>query len=239
MSASPGRARSSAGSSGSQFGYLRQALIAAVVVSGIVFVAAAIAPKGGELQKEGGILESLSVLLWMLAAAIAIGAALQKRLVGNRGLAFWMGCVAGLAGLRELDLHVWLNPDHLGSWGVRFRLDWWWGGSASLWLKLGWATVFVVVAGLLTGPPLRLHRQLLRRLQAGEVVLGLLALSVIFLVLGFLIDDLLRAVRIFDHRSKQLFEETCELVGAAFYATSTLALWQRPTSAPRASSETT
>jgi hypothetical protein len=216
-----------------RFGYLRPSLIAAAVGFGVVLLAAALVPKGVELQKEGGVLESLSVLLWALAAAIAFGATLRKRLTDDRWLAFWMGCIAVLAGLRELDLHVWLNPDHLGSWGVRFRLDWWLGGAASPWFKLGWASVFLGLACLMVYPPLRLRRELLQRLRVGEVVIGLLGLAVIFLALGFIIDDILRPVRFLGHNAKQLIEETSELVGAAFYAASSMAQWRRP--APDAS----
>jgi hypothetical protein len=122
---------------------------------------------------------------------------------------------------------------------VRFRLDWWLGGDASPWLKLGWASVFLVLGCLLIYPPLRLHRELLHRLRAGEVVIGFLALAVIFLALGFIMDDILRPVRLLRHEARQLIEETSELVGAALFAASTLAQWRRPASEANASGEIT
>lgn len=69
-----------------------------------------------------------------------------------------MGTLAILMGIRELDLHVLLNPGnihHLGlgpEQAVRFRIDWWLDAGVSAGLKAVWAVLLLTPVLLLLVP---------------------------------------------------------------------------------------
>lgn len=213
---------------GGRFRYLRWAAAVAAGTALAVAVAAALHPAGDLLYRENGVLENVSVLCWILSCIVAFWAALRSTGPGSRLMAAWTGWLAAVAALRELDLHMLLNPQRLGALGVRYRPAWWMDGSVSFWLKLGWATVFLTFSFLVVYPPLRLRRFLFRLFREGDALTGLLALSVVFLAFGFVVDEILPRVRFVSHVTRQLIEETSETIGAIFYCASMVLQWRRP-----------
>jgi hypothetical protein len=208
--------------------YLRP--VAAIVGIVAVLVAAAhwLSPESDALYREGGVLEDISVGIWFLSALLAVGTMMQFANPRTRLMAVWTSWLALLAALRELDLHIWLNPKHLGEYGVRYRLDWWLSTETSVWLRLGWLLFFVVVIGLAVYPPVRLWKRLLSLLLQGDSLMGFLWVAVIFLLGGFVIDDLLRPVHFVELGTKQLCEETSEMIGALLYFIGMVLHWRRP-----------
>jgi hypothetical protein len=172
------------------------------------------------------VLEDVSLGFWILSCCLALALAIRSSCLTSRHMALWTGWVAVLAALRELDLQVWLNPQHLGALGVRYRLDWWMSGKVSLWLRLGWALGFLAVGFLAIYWPVK-HRRLLWRLaREGELFTGLLVLAVGFLCIGYVMDDILRPVRFASAGTKQLIEETSEMIGAGLYCLGMVFQWR-------------
>ena len=183
---------------------------------------------GLRLHQEQGVIERLSLLFWALSGLVAAWGAARATHRAVRLLAIWLGSLAVLAALREMDAHILVNPRYLGDLGVRFRLDWWTDGNVRVWLKLGWTALFLGVALLTVYPPLKLRRSLWLQTRQGSPAIGLLVAAVGFLAMGFVIDDLLRPVRFINLDIKQLVEETSETIGAALYAVATVLLARRP-----------
>lgn len=214
--------------SGGRFRYVRWAAALTTGTALLVTVTAVLLPSSRVLYREDGVLEDLSVVCWVLSGLAALWAVVRAGGRESRLMAAWTGWVATLAALRELDAHILLNPQHLGAWGVRYRLDWWTNGSVSVWLKLGWGAVFLAALVLVAYPPLRLLRILSDLFWKGDALAGLLVLSVAFLVFGFVIDDILRPVRFVRHDAKQLIEETSEAIGAILFSAGMVLQWRRP-----------
>ena len=169
------------------------------------------------IYRENGVLEIVSVVLWCIGALLGFWAAFRKGTAENRLLAFLMATIALLAALREVDAHIWLNPQHFGPLGVRYRLDWWVYAEVSLAVKLGWALVFLSIMTSLAYPLIRLRRPLYHALRAGAPVPLLILAAVLFLGLGFALDDLLRHSTWVASETRQLMEETAEVLGAVLY----------------------
>jgi hypothetical protein len=210
-----------------RFSCFRWVAAAASGVALTVTLAAVVLPTSEVLVREGGMLEGLSVGLWVLACLAAFVLAVRSSHGNHRLLAAWMGVMAGLAALRELDLHVWLNPKHLGALGVRFRLDWWMSGEVNPWLKVGWMAFSLVIGFVVFYPPAKLRRLLWRRFLEGDTIVGLLVFAAAFLGFGYVIDDILRPVRFLSSGTKQLVEETSEMIGAILYCACTVLQWRR------------
>jgi hypothetical protein len=174
------------------------------------------------LSTEGGVLELLSLFCWGGAVLLAIVAILPKRAQTDRLMAGWTGLLALIAFVRELDLHVALNPEVLGSFGVRYRIDWWLDGDVSLWLKLGWTLFFLGLGVALIYPPWALRGEFIRRVRQGDAMVGLFLLAVTLSLFGFVFDDLLRNTKFSPLAVRQTAEESCEVLGAAAFLASAL-----------------
>jgi hypothetical protein len=204
------------------------ALATAAATAAAVTPAAAPFPVPDLLYRENGVLEMLSAAAWIFSTFASLLALRRCPDRASRLFALWTAWLAALAALRELDLHVYLNPQHLGSLGVRYRLDWWLDGRVSPAIKLGWILLLLGVAALTVYPPTRLCRPLLQLLRHGDPLLRLLIASAAFLALGFVIDDLLRPLRWVGTDTKQLLEETVETLGALLYGAGMVLQWRHP-----------
>jgi hypothetical protein len=185
------------------------------------------------IYRENGVLESLSVTLWCTGALLGFSAAFRTATAENRLLAFLMALIALLAALREIDAHIWLNPQHFGSLGVRYRVDWWMNPEVSLPVKIGWALVFLAITTSVAYPLIRLRRSLYHSVRAGAPIPLLFLAAVLFLGLGFAFDDLLRHSSRVTSATRQLMEETAEVLGAVLYLTAVIVYLREGRIAPR------
>jgi hypothetical protein len=173
------------------------------------------------LVVEGHVLETAQAILWGLAVAVTLVSAVRQPTRFDRCLALWLATLAGLALLRQLELHRYLTL----LFGVRFKTRWLLNSAVPLWSKLLWSGIGVGLAVALVAVPLGLHvtfRALLRRGDAGS---GLLAVAVGCLALAYAWDDLLGRGLIIRKLHSQILEETFELLGAlAFWASTVVSL---------------
>lgn len=216
---------------GSRFRYLRWAAVALVIAVIGVGGAALVLPSTTALSSERGFLEITSCFFWLVAALAAGATIFRWSERADRLTGVWMGCVALLACLRELDAHIYLNPDYFGRFGVRYRVDWWLDGNVSLWLKLGWASVAIVLLGVLLYIPLTVRLPLFQMARRGEPMVGLFFLAILLLGMGFVLDDLLRGARFVPRDVKKIMEETSELLGATAFFASAWLRWRFPLAA--------
>lgn len=168
-----------------------------------------------EIVPEGYmIFEWGQMWLWIgigITAGIACGVQKLRRGVL---LGWWLGVAAGLAAMRELDLHVLLNPTNIHYFGlepeqaVRFRLDWWTNGSVSPVLKACWAGIFLVVGSLLVLPFAMAGYPWPRRLLRFGGFAWLISSGIGLLGLSYIQDDLLRGIA-----TNALVEEGLEAAG--------------------------
>lgn len=170
----------------------------------------AFADAGAGTFTEGKLVELMQkgILVVAVVAAVLMAVFVRlPRICHRRTLLLGLFALACLA--RELDLHVALNPEHFGRYGVRYRIDWWLDGGVSLLLKLGWAAVLgcVVWVGVFLGRGASGPVDW-RRARPRLFVLGLACYFV-----GFVFDDLMRAH--LAEAVRQSVEETIELVATA------------------------
>jgi hypothetical protein len=209
-----------------RFAFLLWAAAAVGFVVAMVGVAAAMLETVEPLSGEGRWLESISCALWLLALIVSGLTFFRWKDRADRLTAVWMGIVALLAGLRELDAHIYLNPQYLGDLGVRYRMDWWLSGNVSILLKLGWFCVFFAFAFPLAYIPLKLRLPLFRMARLGDPMVGLFILGIGLLGMGFVMDDTLRHTKLLSHGGKQVIEETSETLGAIFFLISGILRWR-------------
>jgi hypothetical protein len=178
------------------------------------------------------LLETAQVWLWLITAIVAaVGCLLQPT---RRGLLLltWIAALGLFAGLRELDLHVLVNPKNIHLLGlseeqaVRFRSRWWLEGQAPLSVRLGWAAVFLVVGTMLVAPFALARYPWLRQLRRKDLFPWLIAGGFLMMFLAFLLDDVIGRPLQRAGVDLDLAEESTELLGGLliFFSAITLAL---------------
>ncbi len=151
--------------------------------------------------EEEGVLELFHPWGWLMVGALAaVGCAGWGARGGTRRdvwFCFWMVMLSTLAGFRELDMHVVLNPDNIHYLGlapedaVHFRSDWWTNPETSLPLRIAWGLVGLIAAtGFLSALVLARVRwkRLVLRLDAFAWTFGI---GCGFLALGYVVDDII------------------------------------------------
>lgn len=216
---------------GADFRYLRWVALSLAFVVLTLIIAAQFVPSLRSLSQEGGLIEILSVISWGVTIAFSVGAAFRWQTLADRLLALWLGCLALLAGLRELDSHHALSPDHLGAYGVRFRISWWLDGNVNPALKVGWLAVFIALLAVLIYPPWKLRLPVWSMARRGNAMFGILILAFFFCGMGGFIDDQLRRTTFIPKDLRHLTEETSEMLGAMAFAVSTWLGWAFPLAA--------
>jgi hypothetical protein len=177
---------------------------------------------------ERGLIERASVAMWLVAAVAALFRFAYRSDRWTWAASIWLALFAFAAAAREMHLERALNPEYLGTWGVRFRFDWWVDSDTSVLLRLMWAGIFstvaVLVAGLVRytlgahGP----HHDTGNRLSITNLKQSIgssgwrwLALSFALLILGWGCDDVLRG-RLHEIWGAMI-EESLELLSAACF----------------------
>ena len=172
--------------------------------------------------EEDGPVERAQILLWAIASIAGVILSLSAATRSTRCYLLVLASLAGLAVARELDAHIYLNPEKLGSLGVRYRIDWWLDGSVSLLLKAAWALVALVSIAAVLGPAFFARDAILRTIRLRTLPFWLLGATGLCLFVGFAVDDLLRN-RI-DLQIGHAIEESVELAGPIFYLAAVLAI---------------
>lgn len=170
------------------------------------------------LVREYGPVELLQAAAWWSSAAIALlSAAAGRQGVRGRAVLTWLGVLSALAFCREFDMHVSLNPETLGDWGVRYRSDWWLDPDVSLGLKALWAGAGATVMLLVTVPLLIARPNPFRQLFVGHTTTVLLGLGVASMGAGYAMDDLFGRNQFIPWTMTEGIEESFELVGAVLW----------------------
>ena len=166
---------------------------------------------------EGGLIERCQASLWavsIFAAAFVYVSVSEPR---ERCSALLLGSLALGALLREWDAHTALNPENLGSLGVRYRLDWWLDASVSLPLKLAWSAAFGTVGTIFVVLVLRSRGPIHWRHARPRFLLA----AVGMVIVGFAMDDISRGMP--GAEIRVVVEESAELVAAMCFLCATLA----------------
>ena len=151
--------------------------------------------------------------MWALSAVVALATASAPRRPLDRAVAAWLGILALLALVRELDLHELLQV----STPIHFRPRWLLESDASLWWKAGVLGLVLAGVAVVFVPPIALPipwRTLLRR---GDRVTWLLLAALGCLAAGYLLDDIVGRWAGVDRAQTKIVEEALELVGAVAF----------------------
>jgi hypothetical protein len=169
-----------------------------LLLSGGLFIAILVRPTldlPTVAYEDMRLLEVPQAWLWLVVAVLAGMGALRQ--THRRGLLLltWLGVIAVLAGLREMDLHVLLNPEHSHWLGiapesaVRFRSRWWLEGPAPVTVRFAWAVAFLATGLLLVLPFALARYPWPRQLRRGRRFPWLVVGGFALLACGFLLDD--------------------------------------------------
>ncbi len=173
---------------------------------------------------EHGIIESAQLAAWAAAFLAGVGFLLKRPPPRERLFALWLCLVASLAALREMDAHTLLNPETLGAWGVRYRLDWWLSAGAPIGARMLWFVVGALMAGAVVASTARVASMFDELRRGHEAAWVLFALAGAGIVCGYLLDDILGRGRIVPAVYTQGLEESLELAGAVLYTAGVLRL---------------
>lgn len=194
-----------------------------VIISAAVGLAAMLLPDKSLLYKENSILENASIVVWGLSTMFALLMSIAPVTKADRSLGVWLLVLSVLAALRELDAQILLNPKTLGEYGVRYKISWWLDGSVPVFLKLGWGLLFLAIAFLLLWPVFRARSEIKRMVLAFDLRVLLFAAALVFLAMGFAVDDLMRGSKLASLETRQTVEETSEMIGATVFLLTVLA----------------
>lgn len=165
-----------------------------------------------DVMRENGPVEQLQDVGWGLAAMVAWFSSTRLRTRQARLWLIGMGVVAAAALARERDMHILLNPETIGAWGVRYRIDWWTDPAVPLGLKAAWALVAAAGATALFAPLIGSHLPWSRRFRGGLAVNALLAIAMLGVLGGWASDDIFRDAVVAIKAQALAFEETSELM---------------------------
>lgn len=168
------------------------------------------------------VIEWSQVGVWIVTALLAAVAVARQRSGRLLLISAWFGVVSLFAGMRELDLHVVLNPANIHMLGldesqaVRFRLDWWTDESVPIGLKAVWAVVLGTAALLVIAPIALARFPWIRRFFRRDPFAWLVATGFGLLAASYVIDDFLGRPLARVGIGVGLVEELGELAGQCF-----------------------
>jgi len=197
--------------------------VIAVTLLGLAYL---LVDQPAQLHAEDGWIEWLSVGFWTISLVACLAGVRRHARPLDRMVFAWLAWLSLLAATRELDLHVLLNPQHLGGLGVRYRLSWFLAIDENLALRIGWLALFVGLGLSLVAPLAALRHSIRHLVSRGDTAVGLFGLAMVALLGGWACDDLLRGV---GHvQLRQACEETFELLGSLFFLTAIWCLLRKP-----------
>lgn len=172
----------------------------------------------GGATEEGGWLENAQSGLLAAGVMAGVVSAMRAGATARRWWGLFLAILTLLAFAREADLMIVLNPRYLGTWGVRYRLDWWLDGGVPAGLKLGWLVVFAAATMLVVYPAVRAWAFVRQKSPARNRVLTLLGAAAGFYFLGYAADDLVGREMLASKGLMMSVEEGMEMVGASLLA---------------------
>lgn len=158
----------------------------------VATVSGVIAGAGFRVFVEAGPIEQSQAILWALIAALALYLSMQHTQLPNMAAMFVFSIAAAAASAREFDAHVHLNPEALGDYGVRFRIDWWLDFDVDFVLKSVWLAIALTMVAVVMVPLWFGRVPLLRAVRRHRPIALLLCAVVVSMVIGVVCDDLLR-----------------------------------------------
>ncbi len=192
--------------------------MAAVGLLAVVGGVYALAGPPEAVHAEGGPIELLQLGFWYSALILLVAAAARGPTPMDRAGALWFYAVAGLATMREFDLHLWPRPENLGRWGMHFRTRWWLDFDVPLAPKLLWGIIGLLLLAALTVPLVRGARVIPRLIRNRDGAVMLFLISSLLCFGGFTTDDLMRHPEFVSEETLRGVEEVIELYAAAAYA---------------------
>ena len=177
-----------------------------------------------QAHAEGSVIEIFQSLAWLFAVPAALVGVLCKDR-HRRLISVWFSVIAALALTRELDLHEALNPESLGSWGVRYRLDWWTDAGVPLTIKGFWFLIGVGIGCAVVLPIARAWPAMLKAIREREAGILAILCCISLLAFGVVLDDIARGL--LPREPAQAVEEVSELLGVLLYLSGVVA-WASP-----------
>ena len=200
------------------FGYFLVTGFVAAAVLVLVLTASMVMENPEVLHAEGGILELLSLLCWIGAVLVSISMLFRRTSRQERALFGWLALLCALAGARELDAQVLLNPRYIGSIGVHYRIDWFLSPKVNTYLKRVWGAIFLAAGFVIFGPLVMKRKEIRRLIVTGDNAMGLFLVGFLFLIGGYIIDDILREqLKSIALNLRRGMEESSETVGAILF----------------------
>ena len=181
----------------------------------------------GEHFSEGQAVQTAQAVVWALSAVVALATASAPRRPLDRAVASWLGILALLALVRELDLHELLHT----STPVHFRLRWLLESDASIWWKAGVLGLVLAGVAVVLVPPIALPIPWRTLLWRGDRATWLLLWALGCLSAGYLLDDIVGRWAGVDRTQTKIVEEALELVGVVAFWMSVEAERARPLTA--------
>ena len=197
----------------SPYRLLRIALIVTLLVAAAV---TAIASAGRiPVFQENGPVEIAQLELWIGAALFAFILAVPQRRISDKAALALVGIAAAAAAAREIDAHILLNPETIGSLGVRYRIDWWLDADVALLRKLTWASIATVGIAFVVAATIAAHFHPILAAKRRSRTLVYFGACAACLAVGFAFDDLLRGI--VELGTAQAIEESIETLAPVFY----------------------
>jgi len=188
------------------------------------------------VAEDSVFVEPAQPFLWLLTAAAATLATLTQSTRRGVLLALWLAVVAAAAALRELDLHVLLNPDNARlinihpDNAVRFRIDWWLeDGPAAA--RIIWAIIFTAAAALAVLPFALARYPWPKAILKRRPFAVLTATGLALMILAWLLDDILARIPGAGTAAIRHAEEITELIAPLLVLTAAAILATRPNTA--------
>jgi len=178
---------------------------------------------------------------WALALVIALSASAVLRVRSGRNilLLVWIGIVAAIMALRELDLHALFNPKNISLLGlepehaVRFRVDWWIDAGTPSAVRFAWAGVGVLLGAVVVLPFAFARHPWPERLLRRDLFTVLYCSGIALMGIGYLLDDVV-ARHLISSRALRRTEELLELAGQLSHVAAMVTVCVRPRALDRA-----
>ncbi|MEL6498828.1 MAG: hypothetical protein AAFZ67_13990 [Planctomycetota bacterium] len=196
---------------------LRTALIVTLLITAAV-TAVASAGRVPAFQENGPV-EIAQLELWIGAALFAFILAVPQTRISDKAALALVGLAAAAAAAREIDAHILLNPETIGSLGVRYRIDWWLDADVAILRKLAWASIATVGIAFVAAAIVAARFHPIRALKRRSRTIVYFGACAACLATGFAFDDLFRGV--VELRTAQAIEESVEVLAPVFYLAGT------------------